>query len=205
MEMVNDVVFFLTAAVATAVLTGAFRWWSLRRGVLDVPNARSSHSVPTPRGGGAAIAVFLLAVLVLLWAQGKVDVRILVACGAAGLMIAAIGCWDDHRSLPVRVRLGVHACAAAIVVLALSHDFISTVALPQLVTGAIVVLALRWSVNLYNFMDGIDGLAASQAIFISGAGWILGQESGSIWQTLAVATAGSSTGFLLWNWPPARI
>src|SRR5690606_2515815 len=82
---------------------------------------------------------------------------------------------------------------------------ISTVALPQLVTGAIVVLALIWSVNLYNFMDGIDGLAASQAIFISGAGWILGQESSSIWQTLAVATAGSSTGFLLWNWPPARI
>ncbi|WP_237561484.1 MraY family glycosyltransferase [Frateuria defendens] len=174
-----------------------------RRGMLDQPGQRRSHTVPTPRGGGIGVVVGMLltapSALVFLGAAWPVSVA--AALGAALLLVAAVGWWDDHRPLGVRLRLLVQLAATALFSLALLRA----------TEGAwlwlpLLVLAGAWSINLHNFMDGIDGLLAQQAIFASaGMGllaWFAGQPA------LAAASfclTAASMGFWLYNRPPAKI
>lgn len=191
-------------------MTGFLRRYALTRSLMDIPNERSAHSIPTPRGGGVAIvAAFLLALPVLAFA-GLLSPHSLFAFWGAGALIAVIGFADDHGHIAARWRLLGHFVAAVWVLI-----WLGGVA-PVELMGGIVRLGwagliigaffLVWMLNLYNFMDGIDGLASVQAVTVCLGMcliyWMLGVVD-LIWAPLMLA--GAVSGFLYWNFPPARI
>lgn len=197
-------------AGVSLVLTAALRRYAMARSIIDIPNARSSHSIPTPRGGGVAIVVaFLLALPVLGLAQ-LVPASALVAIGGAGILVAVIGFMDDHGHIAARWRLLGHFVAAAWSLFWLGGLPSITVFGISLDLGWIgcimAAIYLVWMLNLYNFMDGIDGIASVEAISAClGACllyWCGGFES-LIWVPALLAMAVG--GFLFWNFPPARI
>jgi len=201
----------LSSLVLCAVLTGAARRLALSLGVMDVPNDRSSHRMVTPRGGGVAIVVATSAAMIVCAYLGTVQLRMLIAMLGGGAAVAAVGFLDDRRGVPAGARLAVHV-AASIWTVAWLGGFTSLAvgshaALPGWLGQTLAVLAIVWTLNLFNFMDGIDGLAASEAVFVAGAGAILtasvAPESAA--SAAAAVFACACAGFLPWNWPPARI
>jgi Fuc2NAc and GlcNAc transferase len=199
------------AAVLSAVITGVVRSWVIRRGLLDIPNQRSSHNVPTPRGGGIAVVAAMNVALIALALTGDVPLHTLIALAGGGAMVAIVGYMDDRNSLSARVRLSVHFAAAAWALFWLGG-------LPPLQFGQRVfdlsvmgyvlgALGIVWTLNLFNFMDGVDGIAASEAVFVAGAGaaiYLIHDASPEL-PALAVSLVGACAGFLIWNWPPAKI
>jgi Fuc2NAc and GlcNAc transferase len=194
-------------------LTGAMRRYALARQLLDVPNARSSHTTPTPRGGGVAIVTsFLLAVLWLALAD-VIDRRLAAALFGAGAGCALLGFLDDHGHIAARWRLLGHFAAAGWALYWLGG------APPLMLFGhtlaagwfadALAALYLVWLLNLYNFMDGIDGIAAVEAITVClGAMALVGLAPGigsAAEIGLPLLLGGAVAGFLVWNFPPARI
>ena len=189
---------FVALLGASATGTWLARAYALRRRLLDHPGERRSHSVATPRGGGIAIVVVLLLALagVVAGPWGGAGPGPLAAFGGGLAMVALAGLVDDHRPLSPWLRLGVHAVAAGWFAAALWHGGAS---LPVI---AVVFLAILVLVNVWNFMDGIDGIAASQAMLVS-----LGLAAGlqGAWSFLALALVAASLGFLPYNFPRARI
>lgn len=204
---------FLIALVTSYLLTGLIRRYALRRGILDVPNQRSSHEKVTPRGGGAAIAGVTLAGWLfynLLFAGPEMWWPVLGCVAGAGL-IAGVSWADDLHPVAVPLRLGAHGLGAGLAIWSLGYW--STVYLPLIGSLSLGWLGLGvtflWIVgltNAYNFMDGIDGIAGSQGL-IAGLGWaVLGDLSGQpVVIGLGLLIAAGSLGFLGHNWPPARI
>jgi len=191
------IAFLLALGVVRAAIAYAHR-----RGMFDQPGQRRSHKVPTPRGGGIGIivAVVLTVPLCLLSVQPAWPMHTVIALIVAVVMIAWIGWWDDHSSLPALPRFGVQVLAVAIFCVALLMDGPAWFWLPLL------VLAGAWSINLHNFMDGIDGLLAQQGIFVACGmavpAWLAGQPA------LAGASAciaAACLGFWCFNRSPARI
>ena len=182
----------LTTRVLIPILT--------RREILDRPNERSSHRVPTPRGGGITVIGFLLlAWIVLARAESAPSGVLGIALGA--VLLAAVSWVDDLRGLSPLVRLLPQAAAVAIGIFVLPG--------PQDPFHlAAIGLVWIWWINLFNFMDGIDGLAGSETAAI-GAGLLLftsvGAGADPALQALAAAVTGAAIGFLVWNWSPARI
>ena len=202
---------FLLIAVFTVsfLITGAIRRYALARQLMDIPNARSSHSVPTPRGGGVGFVVaFLLALPCVVW-LGGVDARSALAVGIPGLLVAVLGFVDDHGHIAARWRLLGHFIASAIGLLLLNGLPPVEIAGYLLDLGwmgnVLAVFFLVWMLNLFNFMDGIDGLAASEAVFVLlGLAFLYGVTgSAAVWVPLALVLAASA--FLIWNFPPAKI
>jgi Fuc2NAc and GlcNAc transferase len=201
----------LVALALTAFLTGLVRKLALARGIVDTPNARSSHSKVTPRGGGVAIAVVIIGAVVVAWWRGLMPTPVAAALLGGGIPVAWIGFVDDRRSVPVLVRMLVHLLSAA-----WSIYMLGGVAPLQLgehvvdlgMAGNLLgVVALVWVINLFNFMDGIDGIAGSEGAFVCWAGAGLAILSGGS-PAVAIAGAvvgGACCGFLRWNWPPAGI
>lgn len=195
----------LLTVLASAALVRLLIGYAHAQGVLDVPNARSSHSRPTARGGGLAIVACVLLAAALLGWRGQLPVTLAGVLLAGGGAIALLGWLDDRQGLGVRLRLLVHlvACGAALGLLAPAQW-----AWPAVLAGT---LALAWLLNLYNFMDGIDGLAGVEAVTVAiGAGGLLllagaTPPAGPGLLLLAVVTAAAAAGFLAWNWPPAAI
>ena len=198
----------LTAVVA-ALMTGSLRRYAIRAGLIDRPNSRSSHSIPTPRGGGLAIVVTSLAAMGLLLGLHSLSLRLFAALAGGGLAVAVVGFIDDRYTIPARIRIAVHGCAAAWCLACLGG-------LPPLLIGHHVVqlgwfgyvlgtVAIVWVLNLFNFMDGIDGIAASEAIFVTCAGAVLGSIPPTADALTAAIVGAACTGFLAWNWPPAKI
>lgn len=189
---------FLIAAVAAAIATAVARRYALSRRMLDQPGERRSHQVATPRGGGISIALVMLGALAWLAGTRVLPQPFAVASAAGLLLVAGIGWWDDHRPLPASRRLAVHVLAAAL----LGWGCWMAGApwpLALLVLGVAVVL-----VNVWNFMDGIDGLAASQAAIVAATAAMLAVPGGAAWW-LAGALAAATIGFLPFNFPRARI
>jgi Fuc2NAc and GlcNAc transferase len=197
---------FLVSALFTALV----RYYLLSRKVLDVPNGRSSHSLPTPRGGGVStVVVFLLAVLLLVQ-RGALSVSLGWALIGGGLAVAGVGFIDDYCSVPARLRILIHFAAAGWALWQLNG--VGPLHLGWIVwdwgwIGQVLALVgLVWMINLYNFMDGIDGLAGAEAVCVAGLGALLLSWSGlGGLSEGALALAAASAGFLLWNWPPAKI
>ncbi len=192
--------------VTTALLTGVVRRLAMTHGVLDVPNERSSHQRVTPRGGGLAVVLVNSTALLVLTASGSVDRGLCAALLGGGLVVAAVGFVDDRTTLPAGVRLAVHLLVAGWAVYWLGG--LASVRVGAHVTqlgwggSVLAVLGIAWVLNLFNFMDGIDGLAGSEALFIAAAGALL---AGGGVAPAAVVFACACGGFLLWNWAPARI
>ena len=195
---------------ASWALTGLVRRYAVARQVMDVPNHRSSHTVPTPRGGGLAIAVVAIAGLLAGAALGAVDGRIVVALVGGALATGGIGWMDDHGDVSARGRFAVQIVAAAWGVWWIGG-------LPSLDLGTrtvslgplgfvLAVVGVVWSINLYNFMDGIDGLAGGQSVLagVIGGGLLLLAGDAPLAYVSLLFAAGSA-GFLVWNWAPAKI
>lgn len=198
-----------SAFVFSAAMTYALRHYALRVNLLDVPNARSSHARPTPRGGGVSIVIVVLAAAAftpLLTRQPS----LIPPLALVGLMaIAAIGYWDDHADVPARWRFAVHALAAALILYSLGD--VPAVpwwggAIKLGLAGAVLAgIGVVWLINLYNFMDGIDGIAAVEALTVLLGGMaVLLAQGRSLPLELPVIVA-AVAGFLVWNWPPASI
>jgi Fuc2NAc and GlcNAc transferase len=208
--MVSLLAVFAAAGLVSWVLTGVVRRRMLARGRLDVPNERSSHVVPTPRGGGLAIAIVvfggLLGGTLLGWVSPEVGIALL----GGGLMVGAIGWADDCYNLTYRPRLAVHF-AAALWTLYWLGGFPRLDVGPGAVTlgvagWVVAALGIVWAVNFYNFMDGIDGIAGGEAVVTGlGGGLLLLAAGAPDLAGLSFLIAAASAGFLLWNWAPARI
>ena len=191
-------------------LTWAIRCYALARHVVDVPNHRSAHSVPTPRGGGLAFVFSALAAIPFLKLLGFLTPDGSLALMAAGVFVASLGFLDDHGHVSPIWRLLGHffACILAMYWIGgLPPLVFFTWVLPMgIFSNVLAVLYLVWLVNLYNFMDGIDGLAAIEALSVCFAMaflyWLSGQQSLMV---LPLALGVSVSGFLCWNFPPARI
>lgn len=183
----------------------------VRRGsdwLMDIPVARSAHQRATPRGGGIAIVVSIYSFLFILASQGYLNLFQFSVLLCA-LPVAATGFADDIRSLSVKIRLPVQLLAAFVALALLGPVpepfFSGLIELPYVLMSALLMLALVWLLNLYNFMDGIDTLAAGQCLFVSGAAAILLPETQSALIWVCVGLFLSTLGFFLWNLPPARL
>jgi Fuc2NAc and GlcNAc transferase len=201
----------LACLLGAAIVTAIVRKLAVAHGLLDVPNERSSHGVTTPRGGGLSV-VLLTSVAALVLTQREVmDFDFFIASTGGGLAVGLVGFLDDRRPLPAAIRLAVHVAAALWALTWLGG-------LPPLQFGEhlvrfgwegylLGVVLITWALNLFNFMDGIDGLAASEAIYVAwGAAALAAMQSmtGGI-PELALAFGAACAGFLVWNWPRARI
>jgi Fuc2NAc and GlcNAc transferase len=201
----------LTTFCISLVVVGFMRRYAVQRGMVDRPNMRSSHTLPTPRGGGAAIVISFIAASIMLFLFELIDLKIMLALVVGGCAIGSIGFLDDQRQLSAKVRFAVHVATAVFVVVLLGglpERALSGSGIAVLWLGSgLAVLAFVWGTNLFNFMDGIDGIAGSEAIFVAAAGaWLNWIKDGDPGMTAAMlCLSASSLGFLAWNWPPARI
>jgi UDP-N-acetylmuramyl pentapeptide phosphotransferase/UDP-N-acetylglucosamine-1-phosphate transferase len=199
----------LTAAAAVLASwlgVASVKRWAMRHRVLDVPNERSSHAAPVPRGGGIAIVVTVIAASLLLVPRG-----ILFAWIVGSLLIASVSWLDDLRSLPTVVRLLTHAVAAVFVIA--SAGPLPAIGAPTIgylnFSNAAYVLTFLWIgglTNAFNFMDGIDGIAGGQAAVAGIGAAIAGymQKDASV-EVIGLLIFSASIGFLIHNWSPATI
>ena len=196
---------------AAATLTGLARALLRRHGVMDQPTERSSHRAPVPRGGGIAVIGVLLAAWLVIWLKGvSADSGTLFWIVLAGaLWLAAVSWLDDLRGgVSILLRLAVQVLAVGAGIASLPGDgliFQGTV--PVLVDHALAAAAWLWFVNLFNFMDGIDGLSGVEGASLGLGAFalaLLGAAPAGL-GPLGLALAGVSLGFLLWNWHPAKI
>jgi Fuc2NAc and GlcNAc transferase len=200
----------LVASLAAWALTGLVRGYSLQRRLVDVPNQRSSHTAPTPRAGGLAVVVVCLAGLLSLAAFGVLDGRLALSVGGPAAAVALIGWLDDHGHVPARWRLLVQLSSAVAVVILLGgfETFdLGTHAVYLGISGHILaILGIAWLTNLFNFMDGIDGIAGVEAVIVAGAGGLMLLLAGATGLgAAALVASAAAAGFLVWNWPPARV
>lgn len=199
---VSPAVIAAMAALLAGGLVGVVRRYALRRALLDVPTERSSHAVPTPRGGGLGLVAAALAVAICVLVLERRGSWPMTAALVGVVAVAAIGWRDDHASLPVAPRMTMHVLAGLAVAwlaLGVPGPF-----------GVLGVAGASWwvfwtvsSINVTNFMDGIDGLIGLQAVVL-GFHVVLLTGSGSA-ALFGAAVAGAAAGFLAWNWAPALI
>jgi Fuc2NAc and GlcNAc transferase len=209
--------------IATMMATSALVAWGVAAWVyhraealrlVQAPNHRSSHVLPTPNGGGLGIVVAgILADIALLLFSGWTFGWVVFGLSA---LLATVGLFDDIQHLPARVRFGVQVAVCAGLLFALGD-------LPSIsfrvglefelggwVLSGLLLLAGVWWINLFNFMDGIDGIAGAQAVFMLLGGAALAAWananviSSPVWM-LMLCVAAATVGFLLLNWPPAKI
>jgi len=209
---VKELVAFIVLVAIAYFGVDITRNWLLKRRVIDLPNERSSHTVPTPRGGGLVIVVSTLIVALVSmvlaknWQQGIVFVLV-------GSGVAWIGWQDDVKSLSPKIRFLFQAIAAMLTVVGLGYfDAITIPLFGELKMGIVgIPITILWIIgliNAYNFMDGIDGISGSVAL-TAALGWMLflgvtGNFSSPVFW-IALAIAATNLGFLGHNWPPARI
>ncbi|MDO1527301.1 glycosyl transferase family 4 [Fulvimonas sp. R45] len=193
----------LVSLLLSAGVVRAAIGYAHRRGMLDRPGQRRSHAVPTPRGGGIGVVVAVLVTLpvCLRLLAPAWPVTLVVALALAFAVVALVGWWDDHRPLPVLPRFSAQLAAAALFTAALlATGGLSWWWAPLLVLGG------TWSVNLHNFMDGIDGLLAQQTVFVAAGlavmAWLAGQPALC---TACACLAAAALGFWRYNRSPARI
>ena len=192
-------------------ITGRFYRSGVAQKILDVPNPRSSHVVATPRGGGVAIVLTTLSALVILGSVGAANSALLTGILGGGALVALIGFADDRAHIAPRWRLLGHLIAALWVV-AWLHGLPSLPVLGFSVDlgwmgYVLAAIYLVWILNLTNFMDGIDAIAGVEVISVCLGGavlYLMAVPNSTQWiPPLVLASA--TLGFLVWNWPPAKI
>jgi len=196
-------------AVVSAVLTELMRRYALSRELIDRPNDRSSHLVPTPRGGGVAIVIAFLGGM-LVSGDGTSSAAITVLF-VGGIGVALVGFVDDHGHIAARWRLLAHFSCAAWILCWIGvprFEWMGATVDLGMFGAVLAALYLVWLLNLYNFMDGIDGIAGVEALIVGAGGtaiyWLAGLPTASD-VGLPALLAAAVLGFLVWNFPPARI
>jgi UDP-N-acetylmuramyl pentapeptide phosphotransferase/UDP-N-acetylglucosamine-1-phosphate transferase len=189
----------LFAAIAAAG-TWAARAYALQRKLIDQPGERRSHALATPRGGGIAIVIAMLVAILAMAARQPQEIVLLACAGFGLLLVAGIGWLDDHRPLSPWSRLVVHVVASGW----LMAGFYLSGRSPE-VSLAVFILSLTL-VNIWNFMDGIDGLASTQAILVASAlTWLSWLTGAVVAVHLGLAFIAAVLGFVPFNFPRARI
>lgn len=199
------------AFVASVLFTGLLRAGAFKIITLDIPNERSSHSTPTPRGGGLSLILTFLVASFCMTVSGRVPAMLFYTLFIPGALIAFIGFIDDVWTVNPVTRLVFHFSATV----ALIYYIDPMPVLPwfgePVVVGpwgyVLIALGLVWCINLHNFMDGIDGIASIEAICVAGGAafiiWLTKGETTYVYLLLLVVA--TIAGFLVWNWPPAKI
>ena len=196
----------------------AFLQWARKKEIYDVPNQRSSHSIATPRGGGFGfLVVFFLSYLLIAYKLSHLTSALGLVL--AGVVLAAVGAVDDLKGVPAKIRIVVHALASLFCIyIFMSEPFYLNLGMfwikvPAVAVGFLLIFSV-WMINLYNFMDGIDGIAAGQVISVSIATAFFANRflldiddstRGLVFIFFSLALAAACFGFLIWNWPPAKI
>lgn len=203
--------FLLLTSAASWILTGFLHRYALAKNLIDIPNERSSHTAPTPRGGGVAIVASFLVGLLILNGLGWLYIPVCLALLGAGCFVAITGFLDDHGHIAARWRLLAHFGAAIWGLYWLGGFPALTAFGYALDLGGlgypVAAIYLVWLLNLYNFMDGIDGLAGIEAITVCCGGALLAWQvapDSTTW-VLPALLAAAVLGFTFWNFPPARI
>lgn len=198
----KDLVFCLLIFILSFVLTLLVRKWAIRKSILDLPNDRSSHSIPTPRGGGVAIVVVWFLGLFYFYILKKADAKLIYAL-LSGFPIAVIGFLDDLTGLKANIRFTIQLISASTALCFLgglqSVHFLSIYISNSILLSLFGVMAIVWFTNLFNFLDGIDGYIGTEVSFIGFAIFILTGDK------IGLLLAFSSLGFLIWNWQKAKI
>lgn len=197
----------LAAAVISAIITWAIRPLLLRH-ALAKPNARSSHRIPTPQGGGIAViaATLLVAAAIVAFAPAN-HLQIPLSVFAATLFIAVVGFADDVKSIAVLPRLVLQAAAVGIIIFTAFGDRHIVAACPLWLERMLLIIAGLWFVNLVNFMDGLDWMTVAEVVPITAAlvvlGWLGDFPLSST--LIAAALCGAMLGFAPFNRPVAKI
>ena len=204
--------FFALVFALSAALTFQIRRSAVHKQLLDIPNERSLHTVPTPRGGGAAIVLVFFASIAALAATNYVtttNAAILIGCGA---LVALTGFLDDRQLLShARSRLALHFIAAVVAVSVLGGlptlPVFGTDVSIGIFGGILATIYLVWLLNLFNFMDGIDGISGAEVVSVCGAAAFLIHRTTDDYNiaSLPLALTAATLGFLVFNWPPAKI
>ena len=204
-------------AVALAATVGAtwlYRAFAARRGIVARTNARTLHHEVVPRGGGVVFGSVFSLCVVLLWAVGELPLTLMLALGAGGAAAVTVGFMDDVHEITAPKKLGIHACLSGWLLAILYGPVYATVLgdlplLSRIVATAAAVLVPLWLINLYNFIDGIDGMAIGGSVFVCGAALAalaIGGSDRNEESALAFALlAACSVGFLFFNLPPASV
>jgi Fuc2NAc and GlcNAc transferase len=205
-----DYLILLFAAPVSWLLILLTRRYVLSRGILDVPSERSSHSAPTPRGGGLGIVIVTVLGALTAGAAGWISFPVVIALVGGGSAVAVVGWLDDAKGLSPTIRLATHFGAAVWALFWLGYfpsaQFGSTSPVAGVIAVIISLLALTWSISAYNFMDGIDALAGSEAVWVGAIGGVFALLTGHRDVAfIALLLSSASLGFLLWNLPPAKI
>ncbi|MBI9065673.1 MAG: glycosyltransferase family 4 protein [Salinivirgaceae bacterium] len=195
------IIFYLILFISAIGLTYLVRLLAIKKNIFDNPNERSSHTIPTPRGGGLAIViVWFLGLGYLFWA-GQIEQNLFLAL-LSGLVLAIVSLLDDIMDLKPTIRMLAQSISAVGALYFLGGFHI----LPELNNPILfwlinigVFIGIIWFINLYNFLDGIDAYASQEAIFV--AAGLLIFTGNPILGLLIVAVGG----FLVWNWPKAKI
>jgi UDP-N-acetylmuramyl pentapeptide phosphotransferase/UDP-N-acetylglucosamine-1-phosphate transferase len=198
--VITTLIAFLVSLAATVLVMRHLVIWLRKRDILDHPNERSSHVRPTPRGGGLAVTPIVLAGWLILAGLGLVlSGQLIVMAGALVLLILS---WaDDRRGLPPLVRLLTHLAVVLCGLFALpDHQFVFQGLLPLWADRLVAAILWVWFLNLYNFMDGIDGITGVETLCLAG-GLVLISPA----PEQSAVLAGAALGFLFWNWHPAKI
>ena len=197
---------FISSVVLAWFLTSRVRRYVLAKNMLDMPNDRSSHLTPTPRGGGIAIVfVLMLAGIISLFLPAA-PIKILLPLLLATLAYATLGWQDDKLDLAASVRFFIQLLIAATVAGWLFWNDGAAGSLLMIAMLILVTLWITWMANLYNFMDGIDGLSAVESIILGATTSYWFAFSGAMGiAIICIAIAGASIGFMRWNWSPAKI
>jgi len=196
--------------IFSIVVTGLLQKYALKHLLIDVPNERSSHLMPTPRGGGLSIVIPVLICIAVLFLTAQIEKDIAIALGIGCFFVASVGWIDDHQHIPANWRALLYGIAAVLAVYFIvgSDNYQSVFShLPfGIMISFMIVIWVVWMTNLYNFMDGTDALAAIQTIctslLVGVIFWLEGQYGLA---TVCFVISASSCGFLFWNWPPAKI
>jgi UDP-N-acetylmuramyl pentapeptide phosphotransferase/UDP-N-acetylglucosamine-1-phosphate transferase len=180
----------------------------LQRYALARPNARSSHSVPTPQGGGVAVVAAVIASAAISVALfGAAMDTALLAVLAAAVLLAFVGAYDDLRTMPVLPRLLMQAIAVGIVLAALPAEFHLVSALPVWAERVLLLIGGLWFVNLVNFMDGLDWITAAEVVPVMAALALFGffDQLPLTPMLVALALCGAMIGFAPFNKPVAKL
>lgn len=201
---------FFSVFLLSFVTVYFLRRYAISQNLMDIPNFRSSHQVPTPRGGGVAIVLSFVVALIVVAFIGEMAWRDIFGILGGGILVAIIGFADDHGHVAARWRLLGHFVSATWLVFWLpSMPLLSIhgVAFDFGVIGSVFfVFMLVWLLNLYNFMDGIDGLASIEAVTICLGGALLYSLVHRVdLITIPILLSAAVGGFLVWNFPPAKI
>jgi Fuc2NAc and GlcNAc transferase len=200
----------VAVTIVSSLITNFIRYFSIKNKLYDIPNDRSSHDIPKPKGGGLSIVLVLLITIGFLILNHQIDSELSMSLLIGLSLVAAVGFIDDYKNLPVSIRAAAYVLAAVFSIYLIGGVSALSINNYQIQLNEfgylLAVLFVVWITNLYNFMDGTDGFAAIQTICVGlFCGVLLYLSANISYAILLFCLVASTLGFLYWNWSPAKI